>query len=83
MSPPDVPDIILNWPESDIGQNQTLQCPCGNLLDPDRAMIASRVCEGSFTEGAMWGLSMHTRCDFAETTRRLCAVVNVSEYSIT
>jgi hypothetical protein len=81
MSPPGVPDIILKWPESDIGQQQTLQCPCGNLLDLDGAAInrtASRVCEGSFTEGALWGPSMHTQCDFTETTRRLCEVVDVS-----
>ena len=82
ISPPGVQDIILNWPESDLGERRSLQCPCGSLFDLQGAAInrnASRVCEGTFTNGARWGPSMHTQCDLSDTTRRLCEVASVSD----
>lgn len=84
MSPPGVPDVILNWPESDLGERPFLQCPCGSLFDLEGAAInrnASRMCGGDFTNGAVWEDSMDTECDLSDATRRLCQVASVSDYN--
>lgn len=81
VSRPGVRDIVLNWPESDLGEVPSLQCPCGDLFNLDGAAIsrtASRECGGTFSTGAVWESSMDNQCDLSPTTRRLCEVASVS-----
>ena len=74
--------VILEWPESDIGQTISLPCPCGNLSAVSNESInknATRECGGTFTQGAKWDIAMSSPCNFSSVTRRLCQVANVSQ----
>ena len=73
-------DIRLQWAESDIGRRLTTECPCGNLitLEGGARVNASRYCGGDFAEGAQWEAPDDMACNFTETARRLCQVIDVS-----
>ena len=73
-------DIQLQWTESDIGVRLTTECPCGNLitLEGGASLNASRYCGGDFAEGAQWEAPQDMACNFTETARRLCQVIDVS-----
>ena len=76
--------VDLAWPEADLGQVITIQCPCGNLsnfLADDVSNFnrtASRRCGGDFSAGAVWDDPMDRSCNFSSATRRLCQVADVS-----
>ena len=71
-------NVSLSWPESDLGQNVTIDCPCGNFSFGEEVQsTASRYCGGSFSAGAMWAEPQDELCNFTETTRRLCLVIEV------
>lgn len=73
--------VVLEWPETDIGVNRMLGCPCGNLSAITGSNVnrtAQRMCVGSFSTGAVWDTAMVRDCNFTSTTRRLCQVANVS-----
>ena len=71
-------DITLSWPESDLGQTVITDCPCGNFsLVEEVQSTASRYCGGNFSAGAMWAEPQDDGCNFTETTRRLCLVIEV------
>ena len=74
-------EVILEWPEADLGMVITVQCPCGNLSDLGGAefnRVATRHCGGSFSSGAMWEEAMIRACNFSIATRRLCQIAEVS-----
>ena len=72
-------DIQLQWAESDIGVRLTIECPCGNFTLVGGARLnASRYCGGNFTEGAQWEAPQDMACNFTETARRLCQLIDVS-----
>ncbi len=79
--PPQEPgglNTTLLWPESDIGQIVLIDCPCGNIsLSGDTQSNATRYCGGNFTAGAVWEKPQDERCNFTETARRLCQVIEV------
>jgi len=71
-------DIRLQWVESDIGVRLTIECPCGNFSLVGGARVnASRYCGGDFTQGAQWEAPEDMACNFTETARRLCQVIDV------
>ena len=71
-------DIRLQWAESDIGVRLTIECPCGNFSLVGEARVnASRYCGGDFTQGAQWEAPEDMACNFTETARRLCQVIDV------
>ena len=75
-------EVVLMWPESDLGETVVLQCPCGNLSALTNNTIdrnASRTCGGSFSEGAVWESPLDMPCNFSSATRRLCLVANVRQ----
>jgi len=72
-------DIQLQWNESDIGVRQTIDCPCGNFTLVGGARTnASRYCGEDFVEGAQWKAPEDMACNFTETARRLCQIIDVS-----
>ena len=77
-------DVVLMWPETDLGVTVSLQCPCGNLSALQGGDTfnrrATRTCGGSFTEGAQWEEPMQMACNFSSATRRLCQVASVRLY---
>ena len=68
------------WPETDIGDYATSECPCSEYLDT-LAGTASRFCGGDYTNGAEWSQEIDTSDCVALTstiTSSLCQVVAVS-----
>ena len=82
LSSEDVP-IILEWPETSIGINHTLPCPCGNLSTISGRVNrnAFRFCNGSFITGAVWDAPLQQACNFSATTKKLCQITAVSEHN--
>ena len=73
-------EVVLMWPESDLGETVPLQCPCGNLSALGGGTInrtATRTCGGTFSLGAAWEPEMAAACNFSSATRKLCQVANV------
>ncbi len=60
------------WPETNLGFNVTLDCPCGDLSLGEGRPMATRRCDGSFNTGAQWSISNNDQCDFDNMTRELC-----------
>ncbi len=76
-------EVIVEWPEADLGENVTVQCPCGNLSalsggNENFVRTASRICGGSFSDGAVWEEAMVLACNFSIATRQLCQIANVN-----
>ncbi len=68
------------WPETDLSSGAVKQlCVCGSVnvtgLVTDRA---SRVCGGSFTDGAEWQAPNVAVCQFDAFTQSICDAVGVS-----
>ena len=72
-------NVTIYWSETDIGQTETIICPCGNIsfTGGDRT-YASHYCGGNFTVGGMWARPQDSACNFTETARRLCQITEVS-----
>ena len=70
-------DVILEWDEKQIGESQTINCPC-NLTLGSAVLRATRTCGGNFQTGAHWDKPMDSSCDFSVTARRLCRLANVN-----
>ena len=62
------------WPETDLGQTAAVLCPCADFSLGASHPAASRVCSGSFTNGAEWESASLDVCDFSSTTQALCNV---------
>ena len=45
-------ELILSWPETNIGGEAIISCPCGNGSSGGQILQASRYCGGDFTRGA-------------------------------
>ena len=65
------------WPETNLGFNVTLDCPCGDLSLGEGRPTASRRCNGNFTTGAQWDVPDNNQCDFDAMTRELCDINQV------
>ena len=74
--------MVIEWPEADLGEVVSVQCPCGNLSalsgSANFERNASRRCGGNFTAGAVWDDGNITACNFSITTRQLCQITNVT-----
>ena len=73
-------DIILQWPETAIGQTVTLECPCANV-SLGIQNNATRYCGGDFDTGGMWSSPEQDACNLTEIARTLCLIVDVSQRS--
>lgn len=71
-------DIILTWPETNIGEEAIVVCPCGGVNLGDRTLFASRYCGGNFTHGKKWSDGHYSSCNFTDRARRICKLASVS-----
>ena len=69
------------WPESDLSPDPVTQlCPCGSINVTGIVKdSASRVCGGSFVEGAEWEAPNVASCQFDGFTQSICDASGVSE----
>ena len=75
---PSLPDFLILWPELEIGQTATESCACGSL-DPT-GYVATRMCTGSYSEGAMWEDQDVSNCSFSSSVIELCQASEVRLY---
>ena len=76
-------DIILEWPEAEIGQIVTLPCPCqdliGNPATQRRSFNITRRCGGSYSKGGHWvKVDYQTQCNLTDIAIELCKANIVS-----
>ena len=76
-------NISINWPESNLGENVTVDCPCGNLTLDSDSLVAYRFCGGNFRTGGRWENPIDTRCIVSDISRRICELANVSTNTLT
>ena len=69
-------NIVITWPETNIGGLAIVNCPCGNL-SKEGQLIAIRYCGGDFTDGAVWGIPDVVQCNFSDLAREICQLKNV------
>lgn len=71
--------ITINWPETNIGVEAVVDCPCGgNGTSGGGQLQAYRYCGGDFTNGAVWTTTDVSRCNFSDLARKICRLRNVS-----
>lgn len=70
-------DITIIWPETNIGINLTLQCPCGNFSLNNTNLFVSRYCGGDFIRGGEWGSLDNRGCNFSLRARKMCRLSQV------
>ena len=67
----------VTWPETEIGQEASVPCPCG-LDDPMMQQLRSnRRCGGTYEGGAEWEEPQCDSCMFSNTRREICALAEV------
>ena len=69
------PNFRIQWPELEIGQMATESCACGALNSS--SYLATRLCGGNYSNGAMWGAQDVSRCSFSNSTLELCQASEV------
>ena len=70
------------WPESNIGDEVTLNCPCGTDI-PIAATLklqATRSCQGDFVKQAFWEEPNDSACE--KLNFQLCNLAQVSIYYV-
>ena len=71
-------NITIFWPETNIGGQAVVKCPCGNGSLDNQLLQATRYCGGNFTNGAKWTEANIAACNFSDLTREICRLKNVS-----
>ena len=71
-------NITLFWPETNIGGQVVVNCPCVSGSSDNRLLQTSRYCGGNFTNGAKWAEANITACNFSDLVREICRLINVS-----
>ena len=71
-------NITLSWPETNIGGQALVNCPCGNGTLDNGLLQATRYCGGNFTNGAKWTEANIAACNFSDLAREICRLKNVS-----
>ena len=71
-------DILIEWPEVNLGEEAIVKCPCGGGVDlgyghPE----ARRYCGGNFIEGATWKDGFISPCNFSNQARKICNLTMV------
>ena len=70
--------ISLTWPETNIGEEAIVWCPCGGVDLGNGTLFARRYCGGNFTDGREWGMGHYGPCNFTDRARRICKLAEVS-----
>ena len=71
-------NITLVWPETIIGRQVIVNCPCGNGSLDTGLLQATRYCGGNFTNGAKWAEANIAACNLSDLAREICMLKNVS-----
>lgn len=74
-------DFNITFPETNLGQTVTIECPCGGLNLSSTALIATRKCGGTYDSGAEWEKPDVSACNFTDSIRRLCNLASVCWYT--
>ena len=69
---------VISWPESDIANAVTVQCPCGSINESIYSEDIDRECFGNYDQQAFWLDPDITTCFFTERLLDLCALSTVS-----
>ena len=69
--------LVLFWPETNIGEEAVVSCPCGNGSSGGQILQASRYCGGDFTRGAEWSKGNVAACNFSDLAREICQLIKV------
>ena len=70
--------ITIYWPESNIGEQAIVNCPCGNSEEEGEGLLqASRYCRGDFTSRAKWSEENVAACNFSDLAREICRLKSV------
>lgn len=64
--------LEISWPETELGENSTIGCPCGNVDSDAINRQASRMCGGSYSGGVDWIAPYDAECRFGDTALELC-----------
>ena len=67
------------WPETNLGVTALLSCPCQEYLGTFAGNVR-RLCNGTFTEGAMWSPTIDdSACETkrSDISRQLCDLAEV------
>ena len=71
----------VTWPETEIGQEVSIPCPCG-VDDPlIQKLRGTRRCGGTYDTGAMWEEPQCSICQFSDTRLTLCQLAEVVSLS--
>ena len=67
----------VTWPETEIGRDASVLCPCG-VSDPlIQESTGTRRCGGTYGTGAMWEDPQCGSCQFSDTRLTLCRLAEV------
>ena len=70
--------IVINWPESDIGDTASQLCPCQDITLQYGSHV-QRPCLGSYTLGGKWGGTSDAVCGLStDSIIQLCEATLVS-----
>ena len=73
-------DMSVHWPETNIGVEAIVDCPCGdNDTSSGTELKAFRYCGGDFTNGALWTTIDVAQCNFSDLARKICNLRNVRQ----
>ena len=66
--------VFILLPEADIGGEVTLDCPC---FPSSYNLHAYQACQGTFTDGGMWGEPLQSECSLEGISLEVCEASQV------
>ena len=69
-------ELVIEWPETNIGVVAVVGCPCGNGRSEGQ-LQARRYCGGNPNFGGIWSTADVVRCNFSDLAREICNLANV------
>ena len=73
-------DIELTWPETNIGEDAAVECPCKGVDLGGGTLFARRYCGGDFSYGGQWEEGRIAPCNFSDLSREICKLAEVSNW---
>ena len=69
--------ITVSWSETEISQQSHQPCPCQNLTQ-QYGNVITRLCGGSYSQGAVWENMDYSKCGLTSRSIELCEALLVS-----
>ena len=70
-------NITIYWPESNIGEQVIVNCPCGSSEEVEGLLQATQYCGGDFISHAKWAEGNVAACNFTDLAREICRLKSV------